>query len=377
VNRLVITIGALCATVFLSSSVLADGLEKSAGLLETEGKQVYLVKPGDTLAGIAKKVYGDASRWPEILKANPQIAKANQIYPGDALVVGEAPKSDAADAGGSAAGGAGAAVAAKAEAPVAVEAKVIAPEEFMEAARLPADDTAILSRMDADAVSTLPLALFENCGFITAELPEAAIIGDPDAHLSLSAFNVVFMNRGDHDGLTVGQTFRVLRPVREVRHAVTGVSYGWLVKVVGRVETTCLQEKTGTARIVASYDRIAVGDRLEPVVPHDVPAQRALAPKLTGPCVPTTDGTPATILAIEDDRPQIAEGDIVMIDLGQSSGVVPGTKLVAYRTGPGHAGCTNYLVGELQILQSRNYTATALVTSSVAPLTVADRLSVW
>lgn len=37
----------------------------------TEQKaRTYVVQPGDTLAKIAKAVYGDASRWPEIFEAN-------------------------------------------------------------------------------------------------------------------------------------------------------------------------------------------------------------------------------------------------------------------------------------------------------------------
>ncbi len=385
-NRLVMTIGVLCATVFCASPVLADGMESNNGgsnngsLIEAGGKQIYLVKPGDTLSGIAGKVLGDPERWREILKANPQIERANLIFPGDALVVGEAPKDSGAGAAGAQASDAAASAAraaAEADAAARKAARVIAPEEFMESSRVPAGDTAILSRKLSVASAELPEALFENCGFITPELPTAAIIGSPEENLTLSAFNVVFLNRGDQDGLTVGQTFKILRPVREIRHAVTGASYGWQIKVVGRLETTCLQEKTATARIVASYDTVAVGDRIVPVMPHDIPSQRALAPKLTGPCIPVTGGPPASILAVEDDRPSIAEGDIVFIDLGQSSGVLPGTKLVAYRDGMGDQTCINYLVGELQVLQSGNYTATALVTNSVKPLKKTDQLSVW
>jgi len=48
----------------------------------------HTVSPGDTLSGIAKKYYGDASRWPEIQKANKdKIANANLIYPGQVFVI--------------------------------------------------------------------------------------------------------------------------------------------------------------------------------------------------------------------------------------------------------------------------------------------------
>jgi len=48
----------------------------------------YTVVPGDTLGGIAKKFYGNASRWPEIQKANKAIIKnPNLIYPGQTFVI--------------------------------------------------------------------------------------------------------------------------------------------------------------------------------------------------------------------------------------------------------------------------------------------------
>lgn len=48
---------------------------------------IYTVKRGDTLAGIAKKVYGDARRYKEILKLNPKLKSANLIYPKQKLTV--------------------------------------------------------------------------------------------------------------------------------------------------------------------------------------------------------------------------------------------------------------------------------------------------
>ena len=41
-----------------------------------------MVKKGDSLSKIAKKVYGDANRWREIYKANKdKIEKPSLIYP--------------------------------------------------------------------------------------------------------------------------------------------------------------------------------------------------------------------------------------------------------------------------------------------------------
>lgn len=46
----------------------------------------YTVQPGDTLGGIAKKLYGNASKYLVIFNANtPMLKDPNKIYPGQVL----------------------------------------------------------------------------------------------------------------------------------------------------------------------------------------------------------------------------------------------------------------------------------------------------
>ena len=54
----------------------------------TGGGRTYDVQPGDSLSAIAKSVYGDSSRWPEIFNANrDKIDDANLIHPGQKLTI--------------------------------------------------------------------------------------------------------------------------------------------------------------------------------------------------------------------------------------------------------------------------------------------------
>ncbi len=48
--------------------------------------RTYTVEPGDSLSAIAKSVYGDGGRWPEIFEANKdQLSDPNLIQPGQVL----------------------------------------------------------------------------------------------------------------------------------------------------------------------------------------------------------------------------------------------------------------------------------------------------
>lgn len=48
--------------------------------------RTYTVESGDTLSGIAQKMYGDANKYPRIFEANqPMLKDPDRIYPGQVL----------------------------------------------------------------------------------------------------------------------------------------------------------------------------------------------------------------------------------------------------------------------------------------------------
>ncbi len=52
----------------------------------TDNSAFYTVQSGDTLGGISKRFYGNASRYPEIFEANkPMLSNPDKIYPGQNL----------------------------------------------------------------------------------------------------------------------------------------------------------------------------------------------------------------------------------------------------------------------------------------------------
>lgn len=57
--------------------------------------QTYTVVPGDTLSGIARRLYGSAQRWREIYEANTdQLSNPDLIRPGQVLRLPATPDGD-------------------------------------------------------------------------------------------------------------------------------------------------------------------------------------------------------------------------------------------------------------------------------------------
>ncbi|MFO7764018.1 MAG: peptidoglycan-binding protein LysM [Wenzhouxiangellaceae bacterium] len=53
---------------------------------EAPASRFYTVQSGDTLGAIAKRLYGDAGKYPIIFEANrPMLEDPNEIYPGQVL----------------------------------------------------------------------------------------------------------------------------------------------------------------------------------------------------------------------------------------------------------------------------------------------------
>ena len=68
------------------TAVLEDLIDKYARGALSHTVTTYVVQPGDSLARIAHKVYGDPHKYPQIQKAN-KLADLGQIWVGQVLIV--------------------------------------------------------------------------------------------------------------------------------------------------------------------------------------------------------------------------------------------------------------------------------------------------
>jgi len=380
-SKITRSVGAVLAGLALLSLAAV-----SAPAAEPQGSETYVVRPGDTLSKIAGRIFGDVKRWHEILKANPQVTNANRIYPGDTLLVpvpvttapavgtggdlaaragadgetgsgnsGIAPVSGTAsdqDAGGAAPGSAETAGGGTGAGP--------------DVKSMAADTTPAPPQPRVRPVVLVSQTLYRSAGSITEHLPTLAIVASPDDRMMLATDDVAIVN----DAVSPGLRFTVVRADRRIFHPKTGVSLGWLIRVLGTAEVTCRDKKTSTVVLHGMRDAASIGDYLVPFDLNDVLAENVLAAKKKVECLPAGDAD-GMIVAFDEDRLTGVEQEFAYIDQGTASGITPGRRLTIYRE---IAPEGRVAVGELQVLRTAERTSTALITNSVRELKVGDLL---
>jgi hypothetical protein len=343
----------LVALVILAVLALSAASAPSA---EPPGFETYVVRPGDTLSKIAGRIFGNAKRWREILKGNPQVTNANKIYPGDSLLV---PVLTAVTPAGEGVAAAPAAVASAA--PSAAGATT-------DQGAIGAEDGSIpeLPVETVRSVAVVNPALYRSAGYIADRLPALAIVASEDDRDLVATDDAAIVNAP----LSPGARFTVVRADRRIFHPKTGCCMGWLTRILGTAEVTCRGELTSTVVLRGMRDAASIGDYLVPFDPNDMLEENALAGKVRQECIPpgACDGV---IVAFDEDQLIAVEQELAYFDRGAASGVTPGRRFTIYRE-TGRSGLLH--VGELQVLRAGGSTATALITTSIQEVQVGDLL---
>ena len=75
-------------TVTTTTANAPQATSAGAPAQQAWSSRTYTVKSGDTLSKIAKEMYGDAGKYPQIFEANkPMLKDPDKIYPGQVLRV--------------------------------------------------------------------------------------------------------------------------------------------------------------------------------------------------------------------------------------------------------------------------------------------------
>lgn len=315
-------------------------------------EDVYIVKPGDTLSGIALKIYGDAAKWTELLEANPQVTDPSLIYPGDSLATGQ---------------GETYSVSSGTEAEPFTEYQplpVTSPEETGPA------DVAIPADLPVEIFKpkqTISQNIYRTAGYITRELPGGSVIGSVATKVSLVEGDEIFVDQPADEGTA----FTVLRPMQKVYHPVSGEYMGWAVRVIGWADVTCRGQSTSRARLVSTVDTVNIGDRIVPFDPDDILENNIVDKNPSRFCLKEQDGGYIVASQTSALAYNVGAGDIVFLDMGSSAGIEPGDQLAVYRNMVSEWPVEH---GVLQVLRVGEETSTALVVRSVREIAVSDKV---
>jgi len=320
---------------------------------------VYIIQKGDTLWDLANKFLGNPYLWPQIWEQNRYIRDAHWIYPGDPLVVGvkaaEVPPQPPAEAAGAAGAGAegagGEAAGAEAGAPA---------EEAVELLPVGGED---------DVYCFGYLAPVE-------EKPSLTVISAEQGQYQEEFFtgDIVYLSGGTAEGVEAGQEYFLVLPHREVRHPATQAVLGKAMRYLGSIRVLCAQDHTATAEIISSCDAVVVGAWLKPFEPIPIPMAALGTP--TGRCDLPNEKPKGYIVYSKDDILSFGHDTVVMIDLGTSDNLAPGSLCTVYRDNPAPTA-PRIVLGELAVLTAGDHWASGrIIAQSNLPMAVGDRIEV-
>ncbi len=277
----------------------------------------YEVKKGDTLWDICKDKYNDPLVWPKLWEINPQIENPHWIYPGDEIkIYYEKPGTGEAE-----------------------------------------------KRPFPRLVLNYPIS--SEINFISTPSEEATfgtiVAGRIEQKVMLAEGDPVYVEFPEGTDVKLGGLYQAFAVLDSFDHPVTGERFGHLNKVNGIVK---IEEKADTcyiAKVVKSYNEIAVGARLRPL-PIKL-SELTLVPgrrHLTG-------------YIIYSETPLISDHVMVFIDLGKKQGVQVGNYFDIYKEDviPEREiiGRTRvfppYKIGEMIVLDVQENSSTCLVLKSM------------
>lgn len=341
--------------------------------------KIYTVEPGDTLWGLANKLYGDPYRWPEIWERNQYIEDSHWIYPGDPLLIDDsfaAPIEEVAALGDPDAMGADGGMNGDGESGdrLRLDRKQSAPEA------LGREDHIYCSGFIGEPSLGFERQIigseYENLAprLGASRVAVKGRFGTVDTvKMGLSTGDIVYVDGGEAAGLLPGSLFTMVSPEEKIQHPLTGADVGRFYAYSGRVRILSVQAETAIAEIVHSCDQVFVGALLQPFVDEPIPlARRAQMRTLNNPMNVDRIEQGATIVRSMNRVVSLGEDHVVFIDRGSNQDVAPGDIFTIYRLND--PGLPAVVLGELGILSVQAETSTARILESRYSVHLGDRL---
>ena len=275
---------------FLNCAIASTALK-----VKDDAPMTYTVQPGDTLMSIAEMYLDNPMRWRQLLRANPQVKNPYQLYPGQVLNLTLVNGQERLSVSG---GGT----------------IKLSPR--------------IRSKAISQPIPVIPLSVIKP--FLTGtrvvsrdELKYAPyVVSAADEHIAVGAGDRVYaLGINAHNS---NQEYAIYRMGDAYKNPQSHQILGYEAEHVGDAKIT----RTGqpaTLLITSANREVLVKDRLLPATSSHINTDF----KLTKP----HDNVRGTIVSVLNGATQIGQYQIVVIDLGKQSHLVPGNILAIYRQG--------------------------------------------
>ena len=284
----------------------------------------YVVEEGDTLWDLSELFFTDPFAWPIMWSFNPQVTNPHWIYPGDLLYVKHRtkPKSD--------------------------REVIFAKSRYSTAPRL----SEVLARFQ---------------GFVTERKYRSSgeIQYSREEKEMLSKFDEAYVKFRIPKRIQPGEIYTIYRPSRPVVNPITGKRMGWIVKHLGYVRVTGINQKDKliTTVIQDSYEEIQRSDRI---------TKQVWKNEIVGP-VENKVSQWSRILDSFHGVNEMGEHDYVIIDKGFKQKVKRGNRFILRWRGDGfrhvNASVKKRLpwenVGEVLVIEPFENTSLGVVIRSL------------
>jgi LysM domain len=303
-----------------------------------------VVKKGDTLWGLSSTYLKDAWAWPKLWSYNPSITNPHWIYPGDIIHLGP-------------------------------PGQVLPPEPPVATgpAKTPDEPRKI-------GTTALPQTIsLHQLGFVESkELDDAGkIVGSKEERIMLATLDEAYVEYKQQKPLTIGGRYTIYKPIRTVKHPVTGERLGEIVQIFGECDVRQTTEsRIARVQIIDSNDGIERGYLVGPLRREfRMPEHKVAKADLAG-----------VVVTQLRDQELIGAQMIVFLDRGFKDGVEVGHHFFVVRRGDGYQPLLwrggpiddkrfpREDVGEVVVLETRERLATALVLRSTKEVRVGDRV---
>jgi len=327
--------------------------------------KTYTIKAGDTLWALGNQFYGNAYLWPQLWEANTWITDAHWIYPGDVLLVqGEAQQTASVDTS----------TTATATSHAATESSSTQmPVTTAEVSPVVGPPVPLGSEADIYCFGYLgdPNEAMPNS---VSSFEDVEVLYQPGAEEQtngVSSDDLVYIDGGTATGLHPGDLYMVIEPGDLVYHPRSNKLVGRYYDFRGQIKILCADDHHARAIVTESCKDIHVGAKLKPWPQLPIPLARI--PSLPAFCDDPNGKMGGFIVSSFGWEGALAEGNLVMIDVGRDDQVQPGDFFTVWRESP-VAGQPRQVLGEIGVLTTEAHTSTARVLDTRRVMVAGDHI---